>query len=95
MTYSSEKAAAYEQMEAAIEALNKAFNSFSDGTMPTGWLFIETGIRFATNEDDYDESHDDELDATSVYIYHSKRGQDPTLSRGMVEAFLDKFRQDN
>ena len=94
MTYSEAKAKAYEKAEAAIADLLEAFDSFDEGEMLTGWTIIIAGSRFSgENDDDYQET-DDELDVTAHYCYHTRRGQDPTMTRGMVEEFLDKFRRE-
>ena len=92
MVYSQAKSEAYEKAEQAISALIDAFDSFDEGEMLTGWTIIVSGSRFSGEDAPNYEPTDDELDVTAHYCYHTKRGQDPTMTRGMIEAFLDKFR---
>lgn len=94
MPYTKAKADAYEKAEEAISALLESFGSFDNGEMLTGWTLIISGSRFSSTkfEEDNVEPDDDEMNSTAHYCFHTRRGQDPTMTRGMVEEFLDKYR---
>lgn len=95
MAYSPEKAAAYEKVEEAINDLLESFGTFEEGEFLTGWTIVVSGVRMVT-ESDYDEDGPDETDdennVISRYTYFRRRGQDPTMTRGMVEELLDMIR---
>lgn len=87
MALSPELAAAHEQLDAAVQALIEARQSFEPGTIITGYTLIVAGMSF----DDEPEPDGDEQDSVSHTCAFYKRGQSPLLTRGMVESFIDQL----
>lgn len=103
MAYSSEIVKAYEKAEDAISELLEVFNTFHQGEFLTGWTIIVSGVRMLSDEekaeivnserDDEEDHHPgDDQDMIARYTYFRRRGQDPTLTRGMAEEFMDMIR---
>ncbi|AGM12899.1 hypothetical protein I5J47_gp11 [Mycobacterium phage Arib1] len=85
---SPELAAAYEQLEAAVDALVTARRAFDPGVMLSGYTLIVSGIGF---DDDPEPGADEQESVSSVCVF-VKRGQSPLMTRGMVETFIDRLR---
>lgn len=89
---SPEKIAAQRQLENAIENMVDVFGSFSRGEIQVGWVLVVCGARQVSKEyDEYDDETDDE-EMVSRYCGFTPRSQQPTMSRGMMEAHLDRYR---
>jgi len=91
VTYTPETEAAFEAVEAAIDALIAGFKEHDDNEFITGWTLVVSST--VTNPIDPEEDRItlDVIDPTSHYAYYTRRGQDPTLTRGMVEQLRDKL----
>lgn len=79
MPISEDKKEAYKKLEEAVEAMRKAYGHNDD--ILTGYLLLTSSIEFVSEEDSPDN---DELDLRSQNGWYSKRGQDPTLSYGIL-----------
>lgn len=92
MSLTPEKAAAYEEFEAALAKLIETHDSFSEGQLISGWVVIVNGTRALDEELDGEmwSPDDDEFETVSSYCSFTKRGQTPTTSRGIIEAHRDR-----
>ena len=79
MAISEEKRLAYEKLEEAVELMRKAFGYEDD--FLTGYILLTSSVEFVGEGDSPDG---DELDVRSNSGWYSKRGQDPTLSYGIL-----------
>ena len=86
--------AAQKQLEEAIEALTKVDETFPDGEVLVGYTLIVCGTRYTSPELDEDYEDAEEDDMVSLYAGFVRPGQHPALTRGMVESYLDRFRND-
>ena len=89
MTLSPEKIAAYAQMDEAIHALVEAHNgdlSLDDNGFVTSWVLISNEIR--QNDHASENGRMDELDMIHTIGCFSKRGQDPSLTLGIIHEYL-------
>jgi hypothetical protein len=85
VTLSDEKAAAQEQLEIALERMEALSDRGADEFI-TGWVLVVCGSSF-------DPDDEDEQGMLSTFRAYTKRGQMPVLSRGIVECWLDRFRE--
>lgn len=94
MPYSQEKIDAMAKLDAAIEDCIKAFDSLDGSALLTGYTVIICATRFLDkdlDEECYEET-DDDIEQVSNYAAFTKRGQPPVITRGMVEGYLDRWR---
>lgn len=94
MALTPEKAAAYEEFEAALQKLMDLHKSFDEGQVISGWVVIVNGSRALDEELDGEmwTPDDDEFETVSSYCSFTKRGQTPTTSRGILEAHRDRLK---
>ncbi len=87
MTYSQAKIDAYAQLEIAINNLRDIYTSEDknddEPNILTGWVLLTSGIEFCQPEPD--DLYCDDVDTKSVMGFYSCRGQDPTLSHGIIQ----------
>ena len=79
MAISEEKRLAYEKLEEAVELLRKAFGYEDD--FLTGYILLTSSVEFVPENESPDG---DEMDVRSTSGWYSRRGQDPTLSYGIL-----------
>lgn len=87
MTYNDKQVKALANMEEAIADLNIAFDNFAENEVTTGWVLVISGYGMAEPDPEGDP-----MEMKAVYAFHSRRGQDPTMTRGIVEEFRDIIR---
>lgn len=83
---SEEKIAAYKQLDEAVDAIRKAFGYEKD--ILTGYVLLTSSVEY--QEDCGHEDHDP-LDLRSAMGWHTRRGQDPTLSYGILHEGLRHY----
>jgi hypothetical protein len=86
MALTPEQAAAYEQLETALRHMAETCGGVADTEFITGWVVSITGV--AMTERGEDPDGDEQAVSARTWRY-SKRGQDPLLTRGIVEAYRD------
>lgn len=91
MTYSQERIDAYEALEEAINRVRKAHGA--DDDMLTGFIVLTSAVEF--KEPDPDNPEHDDLDVTPYNGWYSRRGQDPTLSFGILNEALRHYNMTN
>lgn len=67
--------------------------TFPDGEVMVGYTLIVCGTRYASPDLDegcYEDGEEDDM--VSLYAGFVRLGQQPALTRGMVESYLDNFR---
>lgn len=93
MPMTPERAAAHEQLDAAVDNIIKVYGTFREGQFLLGWSLIVGGTRMMTPELDGDffdpEEGDEEEFVTTSRMFH-KRGQQPVVSRGLMEYAIDQ-----
>lgn len=91
MTYTQAKIDAYAQLETAIENIRTVYFT-EDGEDPnvlTGWVLLTSSIEFS--EPDPSDPNQDDADTRSCGGFYSRRGQDPTLSYGILNEGLRHY----
>lgn len=93
MTYSQAKIDAYEQLEVAIANIRNVYREENQDTpdMLTGWVVLTSAIEF--KEPDTADLNQDDADAHSSSGWYARRGQDPTLSYGIVNEGLRHYNE--
>jgi hypothetical protein len=88
MTYTQQKIDAYAALEDAVEKLRAAYrvdeleeDPDDEPSILTGYVLVTSSIRFSGPSDD---PRDDDLDTTGVGGMFSRRGQDPTMTYGII-----------
>lgn len=89
MALTPEQAAAYEQLEVALDNIEAVFHSATEGEFINGWVLVMCGSTFC----DDDGPDEDEQEMRSNFRAYAKRAQLPALTRGILECYLDRFRQ--
>lgn len=79
MTISEEKRLAYEKLHEAVESLRKAYGYEDD--FLTGYILLTSSVQIVPESESPDG---DDMDVKSASGWYSKRGQDPTLSYGIL-----------
>lgn len=103
MTYTPEIIEAYDKAEEAIEKLLEVFKTFHQGEFMTGWTIVVSGVRMLNDEEKNETNNEhlediedhiptDDQNMVARYTCFRRRGQDPTMTRGMAEEFLDMIR---
>lgn len=100
MALTEAQVAAYAKLDDAIDAMVAAFDGGEDddgdpwmaNTILVGYVLIVGGARFQQPTDSCYDPDDDEQDMVSVSRGFTKRGQQPLLTRGILEAHLDRYR---
>lgn len=87
MPFSQEKIDAYKKLDEAVDAIRQAYG-YNDDIL-TGWLLLTSSVRI----DDEPDSEDDDLDLRSSIGWYTKRGQDPTLSYGILNEAIRHYDQ--
>lgn len=85
MTYSQAKIDAFALLDEAVMALRAAYSAEDDEedkTVLTGYVLLTTAIEF---QEPSDNPTEDDLDTRSMVGCYSRRGQDPTLSYGIMQ----------
>jgi hypothetical protein len=86
MTYSQEKIDAYAALDKAIEQLRVAHGYTDD--MLTGYVLLTSSVKF---QEPCDDPACDDIDLDMSNGWFTKRGQDPTLSYGIVNEALRHY----
>jgi hypothetical protein len=84
MTYSQAKIDAFAKLDEAVDALRAAYSAEDDEkdkSVLTGYVLLTSAIEFVDKSDDV---KDDDLDTVSLCGAYSRRGQDPTLTYGII-----------
>lgn len=94
MTMSEVQRIAQDKMNEAVEQIIAAYDTFNEGEIEVGWTLVVCGVRFASRELDNDlsDDFDDEQEMVSRYSHYVKRGQQPVITRGMMESCMDRYR---
>ena len=79
MTYRKEKVEAYAALEEAIEKVRQVYG-YTDDVL-TGWTVITASVKYVEPCDNPDC---DDMDSVSNGGIYTRRGQDPTLTSGML-----------
>lgn len=89
MATREEKQAAQDQLQKAVENILAVYGSFDDGEVIAGWTLIISGVRFQTKDDETYDEGDSEMETLARHTYFYQDGQNPTLTRGMIERCRD------
>ncbi len=89
MTYSQAKIDAYKKLDEAIEALRVAYGYTDDKEVLTGYVLLTSGIEFM--DADPDDPTADDLDTRGFNSIYARRGQDPTLTFGILQEAVRKY----
>lgn len=89
MATREERQKAQDQLQKAVENILEVYGTFDEGEVIAGWTLIIAGTRFQTKEDDTYEDGDSELETMARYTSFYQDGQNPCLTRGMVERLRD------
>lgn len=95
MPMSVERAAAHQLLDEAVEAVIAAYGSFDDGQIITGHILIVAGTRMMSPDLDegvFDPDDGDEQESVSTLRSFSRRGQIPHMTRGILESYMDRWR---
>lgn len=82
MTYTQEKIDAYKKLDEAVEALRKAYGYHETGEILNGYVLLTNEITF--DEIDQSNPNKDDKDLSSAAAIYPCRGQDPTLTYGIL-----------
>lgn len=96
MPMSAERAAAHDLLDAAVEAMAAAYGTFDEGQFMLGWTLIVGGTRMMTPELDeemFDAEDGDENEFVTTHRTFTRRGQQPVVSRGLLEFAMDAWRR--
>lgn len=91
MTYTPERTAAYDALDAAVNQCVEAFDAFGKGGIPVGYVVLVAGAIPVTEDDEDYSPDDDDQEMRSLYTFFPKRGQMPVVTRGLVENYRDRF----
>lgn len=95
MALTAKEEQAYEMLSEAIENAMVVFDRVDSGGFVVGWVLIVNSVRSLTDSDKENDDRyivDDEYDVASEYDFWTKRGQNPALTRGIAEDFIDEIR---
>lgn len=98
MPMTPERKAAHDQMDAAVQNMIDVYGAFDQGQFLLGWQLIVGGTRMLTAEldgcyFDPDDGCEEEF-VTTTHTY-SKRGQQPAVTRGLLEYAVDQMIRDH
>lgn len=101
MTYSKNRIEAYKKLEEAVENLRRVCNDEEEGQwgievqnqVMTGYIVITSSMEFVTP--DPNDPYADDLDARTINITYPRRGQDPTMTYGMLCEAVRRFESAN
>lgn len=79
-------------LEAAIMKACQVAESLDEGEFVSGWVVIVNGVRYMNPEQDEDFEEGDEDRMVALSTPFTPLGQNPSLTRGIVEGFLDRCR---
>lgn len=91
MATAEEKRRAQEFLQEAIENIVDVYDCHSEGEVLAGWFLTVNGMRFQTQDDETYEEDDSELEALANYSFFYQDGQNPALSRGIIERTRDEL----
>lgn len=83
-----DKRDAYAKLENALDDILKEYGYVDDDEIVAGWILVVNKVKFDEPESE-DAPHQD---VTSSFCYFNRDGQQPALTRGIVEEFLDYYR---
>ena len=89
MATREERQAAQDQLQKAVENILSVYETFDEGEVIAGWTLIISGMRFQTKEDETYAEGDSELETLARHAFFYQDGQNPTLTRGMIERCRD------
>lgn len=94
MPMTPERAAAHDQMDAAVQSMIDAYGLFDHGQFLLGWNLLIGGTRMLDPELDAeffdpDDGCEEEF-ATTTHSF-TKRGQQPAVTRGLLEYHVDSM----
>lgn len=89
MTYSKKVIDAYAKLDEAVDAIRAAYKEENDSDVLIGYVLLTSSIEF--QEADDDDEYKDDLDTCNIGGWYSKRGQNPTLSYGIVNEALRHY----
>lgn len=94
MAMTEAQVAAQDKMNEAVTEIIEAYNTFNEGEIEVGWTLVVCGVRFASRDLDNEisDDFDDEQEMVSRYSHYVKRGQQPVITRGMMESCMDRYR---
>lgn len=93
MTYTPEKIAAYAALDEAVDKLREAYakeDDDPDESVLTGYVLVTSSIVFEKQQDD---PKWDDLDTSALCGIYSRRGQDPTLTCGIINEAVRKYNE--
>ena len=92
MTTPDDYKQAIAELEAAITKACQISDSHDEGEFVSGWVVIVNGVRYMSpdKDEDFEEGDEDRMVALSTPF--TPLGQTPSLTRGIVEGFLDRCR---
>lgn len=95
VTITAQRAAAHEALEGAVHQMLAAYGAFDEGQMVVGYVLVVGGARLmnADLDDGFDADDGDEDELVSSMRAFARRGQQPIVTRGLVENYLDRWRQ--
>lgn len=92
MAMSAERAAAHERLEAAVEEMVRVYGTFDEGQFMLGYVLVVGGARMMSPDLDgevFDPEDGDESEFVTTHRTFFRRGQQPVVSRGLMEFCLD------
>lgn len=90
-----ERAAAHDQLDAAVNEMIRVYGTFDEGQFLLGYTLIIGGTRMMTpdlDEEQFDPDDGDENEFVTTHRAFTKRGQQPAVTRGLLEFFRDRQR---